>query len=75
MTIAIFCFRRIQHVSSPFENPAVRYGIGLTSAVILVFVALVFLDGTGIIQWAVLGLAVLEFLVTPQILKMAVENQ
>ncbi len=59
-------------MSSPFENPAVRYGMGMSSAAILVIVAFVFLDG--IARWFVLGLAVIEVLVVPQILKRAMES-
>lgn len=54
----------------PFENPAVRYGIGFTSAAILAVIAFAFFDGT--IRWLVLGMAVLEITVFPQFLKWAV---
>ncbi|MFC4447696.1 hypothetical protein [Halorussus aquaticus] len=56
-------------MDSPFENPAVRYGMGLSSAAVLVFVALSFLDG--ITRWFVLGMAVLEVVLVPQLLKRA----
>ncbi|WP_132058070.1 hypothetical protein [Halorussus amylolyticus] len=59
-------------MDSPFENPSLRYGLGLSSAAILVVVAFTFLEGT--IRWIVLGLAVLEVVVTPRILKMAAEQ-
>jgi len=54
---------------SPFENPGVRYGISLVNATIIAAIALLLLDGT--IQWVALGIAVLELVVTPQILKHA----
>ncbi|WP_226041881.1 hypothetical protein [Natrinema sp. DC36] len=56
-------------MSSAFDSPAIRYGMGLSSAAILTVVALAFLDGT--MRWLVLGLAVLEITVIPQILKRA----
>lgn len=54
---------------SPFASPAVRYGISAVNAAILVVIAFVFLDGT--MRWLVLGIAVLEVLITPQFLKHA----
>ncbi|WP_254523690.1 hypothetical protein [Natrinema caseinilyticum] len=57
---------------SPFENPVIRYGMGFGSAVILTVVAFTVLDGLA--RWIVLGMAVLEILVVPQILKLATEN-
>ncbi|WP_195156017.1 hypothetical protein [Halococcus agarilyticus] len=56
-------------MASPFANPAVRYGMGLSSAAILVFVAFTALDGTA--RWLVLGFAVLEIVLVPQVLKQA----
>ncbi|QLK26211.1 hypothetical protein HYG81_00885 [Natrinema zhouii] len=56
-------------MSSVFDSPAIRYGMGLSSAAILTVVAFAFLDGT--MRWLVLGLAVLEITVVPQILKRA----
>jgi hypothetical protein len=54
---------------SPFENPAVRYGISFVNATIIAAIAVLLLDGT--IRWVALGIAVLELVVTPQILKRA----
>lgn len=59
-------------MGSPLENPAVRYGMGLSSAVILVFIAFFLLEGT--IRWLVLGLAVVEAVLVPQFLKMSIEQ-
>jgi hypothetical protein len=56
-------------VSSPFDNPALSYGIGLSSAAVLAYVAFTFLDGQ--VRWLVLGLAALEIVVVPQVLKRA----
>lgn len=55
---------------SPFENPAVRYGLSIINAAMVAAVALLLLDGT--IRLIALGIAVLEVVVTPQILKRAV---
>jgi hypothetical protein len=59
-------------VSSPFENPLVRYGMGAASAAVLVFAAFAFTDGT--VRYVLLGIAAFELVVFPQILKYAVEN-
>lgn len=59
-------------MGSPLERPVVRYGMGLSSAVILTIVAFGFLDGT--MRWIVLGLAVMEIVFVPQIMKMAVDQ-
>lgn len=56
-------------MGSPIDNPFVRYGMGLSSAVVLAAIAFVFLDGT--MRWIVLGLAVVEAIFVPQFLKMA----
>lgn len=54
----------------PFANPAFRHAIGLSGALIMAFVAYSYLEGT--IQLAVYGVALVDALVTPQILKRAV---
>jgi hypothetical protein len=56
-------------MSAESLSPLVRYGIGFVSALIPAAIALAFLDGT--MQLLVLGIAVLDFVVTPQILKHA----
>lgn len=58
-------------MGSPYENPVVCYGIGLSSAMILAIVAFVLLEGT--IRWIVMGLAVVEAVILPQLLKMSAE--
>ncbi|WP_049900499.1 hypothetical protein [Natrinema altunense] len=60
-------------MSSPLENPAIRYGMGFSSAVLLCVVAFVFLE-EGLTRWFVLGLAVIEITIVPRILKMTAEN-
>ena len=55
---------------SPFENPVVRYGLSIISAAIIAVIAIALLEGT--IRWVVFGIAVLEVVVTPQVLKRAV---
>ncbi|EMA15793.1 hypothetical protein BDK61_2781 [Haloarcula quadrata] len=57
---------------SPFENPAIRYGIPLVSATVVAAVAFLLLEGT--IRYVALGIAVLEVVVAPQILKQAAAN-
>jgi hypothetical protein len=54
---------------NPFASPLVRYGIGASGALIVAFVAYSYLDGT--IQLLAYAVAVLDLLVTPQILKRA----
>ncbi len=58
-------------MGSPYENPVVYYGVGLSSAMILAIVAFVLLEGT--IRWIVMGLAVVEAVILPQLLKMSAE--
>jgi hypothetical protein len=59
-------------MSSPLEKPLVRYGMAASSAAVLAVVAFVFVEGT--VRWLVAGMAVLELLVVPQVLKMAAEQ-
>lgn len=54
---------------NPFANPAIRYGIALSGALVMAFVAYSYLNGT--IQLAVYGVALVDAVVTPQILKRA----
>ncbi|WP_128476075.1 hypothetical protein [Halorussus pelagicus] len=57
---------------SPFENPVVRYGIAFVQTLLLVVIAFAFLDGT--MRWLVLGIAILDLLIVPRILKMSAEQ-
>lgn len=59
-------------MSSLLEKPIIRYGYPLVTAAIIVLIAFFLLDGT--IRWIALGIAVLEIIVTPQILKRVAEN-
>jgi len=54
---------------SIFDSPVVRYGISLVNAAVIAIIAFVLLEGT--IRWVALGIAALEIIVTPQILKHA----
>jgi len=54
---------------SIFDSPLVRYGISLVNAAIVAVIALTLLEGT--VRWVALGIAALEVVVTPQILKHA----
>ncbi|CCQ36839.1 uncharacterized protein Nmlp_2685 [Natronomonas moolapensis 8.8.11] len=52
---------------SIFDNPTVRYGVTFFNAAVVAVIAFALLDGT--IRWVALGIAALEVIVTPQILK------
>ena len=54
---------------SPFASPLVRYGMSFVSAAVVAVVAFTLLEGT--IRYVALGIAALELVVTPQILKRA----
>ncbi|WP_436928840.1 hypothetical protein [Halosimplex halobium] len=54
---------------NPLANPAIRYGIGASGALAIAVVAYLFLDGTA--QLIAYAVAVLDLVVTPQILKRA----
>lgn len=54
---------------SIFQNPIVRYGLPAVNAAIIAVIAFVLLEGT--VRWVALGIAVLEVLVVPQVLKRA----
>jgi hypothetical protein len=54
---------------SPFDSPVVRYGLSFLNAALIAGIAFAFLDGT--VRWIALGIAVLEVVITPQILKHA----
>lgn len=54
-------------------NPRNRWAISLSSAIVLVVVAVLLLDGT--MRWLVLGIAVLNVVVEPKILEMAAEQE
>jgi hypothetical protein len=57
----------------PFANSNVRLAIGLSGAITILVVAFFFLP-PGPIRWALIGMAVLDAVATPHILKMAVES-
>ncbi|MFC7078031.1 hypothetical protein [Haloarcula halophila] len=54
---------------SILENPLAHYGFPAINAVVITAIAFTFLDGA--IRWAALGIAALEVIVVPQILKRA----
>lgn len=58
--------------SQIMASPVFRYGYACISAAIIAFIAFAFLDGT--IRWVALGIAVIDIVVTPQILKRVVET-
>ncbi|MFC4988253.1 MULTISPECIES: hypothetical protein [Saliphagus] len=53
----------------PFENPLFRYGIGLSGAIVIIAVAILYLDGVA--RYVALAIAVLDGAVTPKILEYA----
>lgn len=56
-------------MTSILQKPAVHYGVPLFNAAIIAAIALTLLDGT--VRWVALGIAILEVVVAPQILKRA----
>ncbi|MFD1686944.1 hypothetical protein [Halobellus litoreus] len=54
-------------MSSPFERPEIRNGMGIGSALIIAFVAFTFFEGTT--RWLLLGVAAVELVVVPRVLK------
>jgi len=56
-------------MSGPLDNPVFPYAIGIGGAAVLAAVALRYFDGT--IMYAILAVAAVDALVTPQILKRA----
>jgi predicted Co/Zn/Cd cation transporter (cation efflux family) len=58
---------------NPFANSNVRILLGLSSALIVVFVAFFFVDDT-MLRWLMVAIAAMDAVVTPYILKMAVED-
>jgi hypothetical protein len=59
-------------MSSPFERPLVRHGVGFLGAVTIAAVAFFFLEGT--IQLVAYGVAVLDAIVTPQVLRISADS-
>ena len=55
------------------HNPAVRWGIGLSGGLVVAAVSFFFLTGTT--QLVAYGIALLDILVTPQILSLAAEQE
>jgi hypothetical protein len=61
----------VYYMSSPLSSPVIRYGYACMSAAIIAVIAFTVLDGT--IRWVALGIAVIDFVVTPQVLKRVAE--
>jgi predicted Co/Zn/Cd cation transporter (cation efflux family) len=57
----------------PFANSNVRILLGLSSALIVVFVAFFFIEDT-ILRWLMVAVAAMDAVATPYILKLAVED-
>ncbi len=60
-------------MSMLLQSPAVRYGLGVAEAAVLVVVAFVVLD-QGTVRWAVLAVAGTSLVTTPWVLGKAVEE-
>lgn len=56
-------------MTSPFDRSEIRNGMGVGSALIIAFVAFTFFEGTT--RWLLLGVAVVELVVVPRVLKQA----
>ncbi|WP_408957642.1 hypothetical protein [Natrinema sp. 74] len=54
------------------DNPAIRWGYSIASGTTIAALAVFMLDGTA--QLVALGIAVLDIVVTPQILKRAADQ-
>ena len=54
------------------HNPAIRWGMGISGGLVVAAVGFLFLSGTA--QLVAYGVALLDILVTPQILKRAAET-
>ncbi|WP_312909844.1 hypothetical protein [Natronosalvus caseinilyticus] len=59
--------------ANPFENPMVRYALGLSGAAIIAFVAIVYLEGLA--RYLALGLAILDAVLMPKFLEYALEAE
>ena len=57
----------------PFENPNVRILIGLSGALVLVFIAFFVVEDT-LLRWLIVAIAAVDAVATPYILKLTVEN-
>lgn len=57
---------------NPLRDRRVRGLIGLSGAAVVALVAILFLEGT--LRWIVLGVALVDAIVTPWILGQAVDN-
>jgi|GEM_PF-2122293 len=56
-------------MSGPLDNAVFPYAVGIGGAAVMAAVALLYFDGT--IMYAILAVAVVDAVVTPQILKRA----
>jgi hypothetical protein len=56
-------------VSGPLDSTVFPYAVGIGGAAVMAAVALLYLDGT--VMYAVLAVALVDAVVTPQILKRA----
>jgi len=65
----LYAARSSPGMTSPFDRSEIRNGMGVGSALIIAFVAFTFFEGTT--RWLLLGVAVVELVVVPRVLKQA----
>ena len=58
---------------NPLADRKIRFGLGISGAIIMAFVAFVYLDGLA--RQLALIVAILDAVITPKILKRAAEQQ
>ena len=58
--------------NNPFADSRVRSLVGLMGGIMIAVIAVLFLEGT--LMWLALGIAVLDVILTPYLLKMSVEE-
>ncbi len=63
----------VEEQTNPLESSLVRTLIALSGASVAAAVGIFFFEG--LTRWLIIGIAVLDVIVTPYILKMAVEQE
>lgn len=61
-------------VGGPLANPRIRTVIGFSSGLIIVLVAVLFVDDL-LVQWLLVSVGAVDALVTPYVLEMVIEQQ
>lgn len=58
---------------NPFENPLLRYGIGISGAAVIAFVGIFYFEGW--LRYLILVIAVLDAIIVPKVLEMTTREQ